>query len=195
MGLLHEFVEIGQRAVVGLDVAVVGNRVAVVVVLAGGDGHQPQAAHAQVVQVVQARREAAQVADAVAVAVLVAADEHFHERAVLPARGQRTARIGRGYAADVDGGQSWRGRGRRRGRHAAGTATTAAGREAGGCGARHEQGGQACETRARRIRQLIIAWDDATGLRRQRDGLIGGHGFEADGTAHAAGRWLERAAS
>ena len=56
-------------------IAEVRGGVTVVAVGVAGDGHEPQAAHAQRLQVVQGLDQAAQVADAVAVAVLVAAHE------------------------------------------------------------------------------------------------------------------------
>jgi hypothetical protein len=133
MGLRDEFVEVGDGAVVGLDGAVVGHRVAVVVVLALRDGHQPHALDAEVAQVVEPAGEALQVALAVAVAVLVAADEDLHERAVLPAVRQRAARVRGGHVAHVDGRRR---RGRRR--RAAATAATAGGQR----GEEH-QGGRA----------------------------------------------------
>ena len=97
MGLAQQLVKVGQCAVGGLDVAVVGGGVAVVAVGAAGDRHQPEAADAQLLQRVQRLREAAQVADAIAVAVLPAAHKDFHEGAVLPAFGQGTGARPLGY--------------------------------------------------------------------------------------------------
>jgi hypothetical protein len=54
VGLRDELVEVGQRAVLGRHGAEIGGGVAVVAVGVGGDGHQPDAADAQVLQVVQA---------------------------------------------------------------------------------------------------------------------------------------------
>ena len=96
-------VEIGQAAVVGLDAAEIGAGIAVIAVRTGGDGHQPQAADAQVFQVVQPAGQAAQVTDAVAVAVGIGAHEDFHEHAVLPALGQGAGRGLHSHRAGVDG--------------------------------------------------------------------------------------------
>jgi len=101
MRLFQQFVQVGQRAVGGLDVAVVGHRVAMVAVLALADRHQPEAGDAQVAQVIELRGEAAQVADAVAVAVLEAAHEDLHEGALLPTRSERAPGIGGSDGADI----------------------------------------------------------------------------------------------
>ena len=98
MRLVDQGVEVGQRAVLRLDGAVVGGGIAVVTVSAGGDGHQPQAAHAQGLQIVQLADQPAQIADAVAVTVGIAAHEDFHERALAPVRrqGAGAAQLGHG---------------------------------------------------------------------------------------------------
>ena len=89
--LLDQLVEVSQRAVVGLDRAVVGHGVAVVLVLAACDRHQPQPRDSQRLQVVEPADQALEVADAVAVAVLVTPDIDLHEGAVPPVRRQRAA--------------------------------------------------------------------------------------------------------
>ena len=95
-------VEVGQGAVFGRDRAVVGGRVAVVAVGVLGDRHQPDAVHAQFLQIVQALRETAQVADAVAIAVAPGAHEDLHERAMLPPFGQGARAVADRNRADVD---------------------------------------------------------------------------------------------
>src|SRR5690606_2153835 len=80
----QQVVEIGQRAVLGVDAAVVGDVVAVVAGR-GVDRHQPDAADAQRLQVVEFRGDAVQVADAVAVGV----DPAAHEDLVPHAGGGR----------------------------------------------------------------------------------------------------------
>ncbi len=95
----HEGLEVVGRAVVGLDRPIVGD---VIPVIAGrlGDGHQPEAGHAQivvrggvaVVEVVEALREPAQIADTVAVRVGETSDEHLVEDAVGPPRDGRLNR-------------------------------------------------------------------------------------------------------
>ena len=102
VGFVDEFVEIGQRAVLGCNGAIVGGGVTVVAVGIRGDGHEPDAAHTQVSQMVQRHRQAAQVADAVAVAVAPGAHEDFHEGAVLPAFGQGAAGRASRHRAGVD---------------------------------------------------------------------------------------------
>ena len=55
---LQQGAHVVHAAVVGLDAEVVGGGVAVVAVSAALDGHQPQAADAQVLQHIQARDQA-----------------------------------------------------------------------------------------------------------------------------------------
>ena len=102
MGLANQFVKVGQRAVVALDGAEVGGGVAMVAVGALLNRHQPQALDAQVLQIVKPRDQAAQITDAIAVAVLVRANKDFHERAVLPMRRQRVRRGPRWHGAAID---------------------------------------------------------------------------------------------
>ena len=59
-----------QRAVVGMDVGVVGDVVAVVAQRRGIERQQPERGDAEVLQVVELLGQAAEVADAVAVAVV-----------------------------------------------------------------------------------------------------------------------------
>ena len=79
-----EFIKVSQRAVVGLDVSKVSRGIAMVAVCAGCNGHEPNAFDAQVLQMVQRLNKAFQIANAIAVAVFVAAYKNFHERAVMP---------------------------------------------------------------------------------------------------------------
>ena len=88
VGSFDQVIKVGQGAVVGVDVAKVGGGVAMVVVSAGGDGHQPNAFHPQVLQMVQRLRQAFEIANAIAIAVAPAAHENFHEGAVVPPRRQ-----------------------------------------------------------------------------------------------------------
>ena len=87
--LREQLIKISQRAVGRLNRAKVGGGVAMVVVSAGGHGHQPDALDAEVLQVVQSLREAAQIANTVCVAVFVGAHKDLHECAMLPTCGQR----------------------------------------------------------------------------------------------------------
>ena len=121
----HEGLEVVGRAVVGLDRSVVGD---VVAVIAGrlGDRHQPEAGDAEivvgrrvaVVEVVEALREPAQVADTVAVRVGETSDEHLVEDAVGPPRDGRRDRgdlgTGRRAGARRPGSPRRSGCGRRR---------------------------------------------------------------------------------
>jgi hypothetical protein len=66
----HQPVEVGQRAVLRIDVLVVGDVVAEVHLRRGIDGRQPDRVHAQFLQVVQPLGDAVQIADAVAVRIL-----------------------------------------------------------------------------------------------------------------------------
>ncbi len=69
VGPLDHGVGVGERAEERVDVAVVGDVVAGVRLRRGVEGREPQCVDAEVTQVVQARGDAGQVADAVAVAV------------------------------------------------------------------------------------------------------------------------------
>jgi hypothetical protein len=70
-GLAHELLRVGERAERGIDAAVVGDVVAPVLVGRGRDGIEPDAVDTEPLQVIETRRDAAQVADAVAVRVHV----------------------------------------------------------------------------------------------------------------------------
>ncbi len=65
--------EVRHRAVLFLDGTVVLNGVTVIVVGAFSHRHQPDAGHAERLQVVEARYQPLQVADSIAIGVLVAA--------------------------------------------------------------------------------------------------------------------------
>ena len=70
VGFAEKRLEVGHRAVAGGDVVVVGDVVAVVAERRRVERQQPQAVHAQVLDVVEPLRQAAEVADPVAVGVL-----------------------------------------------------------------------------------------------------------------------------
>ena len=101
MCFAQQGIKVLQRAVLWFNAAEVGGGIAVVAVGAGGDGHQPDATDAQALQVVQALCHAAQVADAIAVTVAVAAHKNFHEGAALPSIGQHAAGVARLDRAEV----------------------------------------------------------------------------------------------
>ena len=86
--LAHQRVEVVERAVGGVDVAVVGDVVPPVPVGRAGDGREPHAGDAQAGQVVQLRDDAGQVADAVAVRVGVGAGVDLVEDAAVPPAAQ-----------------------------------------------------------------------------------------------------------
>ena len=77
-------IEIGQRAVHGIDVLVVGNVIAEIDLRRGIAGRDPDGVDAQVVQVAHLRRDALEIADAVIVAVGKAARIDLVEHGVLP---------------------------------------------------------------------------------------------------------------
>ncbi len=80
----HHGVEVGERAEPGVDVAVVGDVVAVVVLGRGVEGRDPDGVDAQLGEVGQPRRDAAQVAEPVAVGVGEGADVDLVADRVLP---------------------------------------------------------------------------------------------------------------
>ena len=75
--------EVLDRAEHGMNLAEVGNVVAVVLHRRREDGHEPQAVHAQVAEIIQFLRKAAQVAVAVAVAVEKTAHVNFIKDGIL----------------------------------------------------------------------------------------------------------------
>jgi hypothetical protein len=87
----HEGVEVGERAVLGVDLPVIEHVVAVVA-RGGMDGHQPDRVHLEVVararvsviQRVEVRGESGEVPDAVAIRVGEAPDEDLVEDLVPP---------------------------------------------------------------------------------------------------------------
>jgi hypothetical protein len=81
--LAQEGPEVAQRSVVGVDLGVVRDVVAVVAQRRGVEGQQPERVDAEVLQVVELRRQAAQVADPVAVAVVEGGDAELVEDRVL----------------------------------------------------------------------------------------------------------------
>ena len=84
---VQETLEIVQGAVAGMDRGVVGDVVAVVAQRRREKGHQPDGVDAQILQIIQLLREAAEVADAVAVAVVKRADvDLIDDRVLVPKR-------------------------------------------------------------------------------------------------------------
>ncbi len=83
VGGVDELHEVGEVAELGQDGGVVGD--VVTAVAQGGleEGREPQAVHAQPLQIVEFGGQALQVADAVAVAVLEGADQHLVEDGTL----------------------------------------------------------------------------------------------------------------
>ena len=69
VGLLDEQLEVGQRAVVGVDGGVVGDVVAVVAQRRGIKRQQPERRDAQVLEIIELLGQAPEITDAVAVAV------------------------------------------------------------------------------------------------------------------------------
>ena len=95
MARLRQCAEIRQRAVLRIDLAVIGD-VILVVAGAGHDGHEPQAVIAQTADIVQPAQQPGQVAHTVAVAVLIGAHKHL-----VPAAGRRLLlRLRAGKQAD-----------------------------------------------------------------------------------------------
>ena len=87
MGLAQEFLEILERAVVGMDAVIIRDVVAVVTQRRGIKGQQPQGIDAKPRQIVQAAGQAREIADAVAVAVHERLDVHFVNDGVLVPQG------------------------------------------------------------------------------------------------------------
>ena len=83
-GFGDEVVHVGQRAEHGVNIAVVGNVVAVVILRAAVDGAEPDGVDAQALQIAKPLDDAGQVANAVAVAVLKAAGIDLVDHSVFP---------------------------------------------------------------------------------------------------------------
>ena len=79
MGLIQKHLEVVHGAQIGVNGHVVGHIVAVVAQRAGVEGQQPQAVHAQILQVVQFPGQARKIALAVAVAVCKGTHRQFIE--------------------------------------------------------------------------------------------------------------------
>jgi hypothetical protein len=79
----HEPAKVLQRAVVGMHVAVVGDVIAVVAQRRGIEGQQPQRVDAELLDIVEALRQAGEVAEAVAVRVVERLDVHLVDDGVL----------------------------------------------------------------------------------------------------------------
>ena len=93
--LREHLVELGHRAELGRDGAVVADVVAVVVLRRGVDRRQPDHVDAEQLQVVQLRRDAGQVTDAVAVAVAEAARVDLVDDGLFPPVAVRACGHGR----------------------------------------------------------------------------------------------------
>ena len=85
--LAHEGAELRPRAVLRVDVAVVGDVVAVVAPRGGVERQQPQCVDAEVLDVVELARQAGEVAAAVVVAVEEGADVHLVDDRILEPQG------------------------------------------------------------------------------------------------------------
>ena len=81
--LADEVADVGAGAVVGMDVVVVGDVVAVVLERRGIEGQQPEGVDAEILQIVELFGEALEVADAVAVAVAEGLDVQLVDDGVL----------------------------------------------------------------------------------------------------------------
>ena len=87
VGGVEELLEVVEGAVAGIDVDVVGDVVAVVAQGRGEEGQQPEAGDAEVLQIIEAREQAGEVADAVAVGVAEGADVQLvDDRVFVPER-------------------------------------------------------------------------------------------------------------
>jgi hypothetical protein len=83
-GGAHELDKVAERAEMPVDAVVIDDVVAVVAVGRGIKGHEPEAGHAEVGQVVDALGQAVEVAATVAVAVEESLDVQAVEDGVLP---------------------------------------------------------------------------------------------------------------
>src|SRR5262249_23988933 len=89
VGRLEEVAEVFEVAVIGVDVGVVGDVVAVVLERRGVERQQPQGGDAEILEIVEAAAEAAEVADAVGAAVLKRPDVDLINDGVLVPEGIR----------------------------------------------------------------------------------------------------------
>ena len=80
----HEAIEISERAVLWIDVLVVGNVVAEIHVRRLIHRRKPDCIHAQLLEVVEPRSNPVQVADPVAIRVLKAARVYLVDHGILP---------------------------------------------------------------------------------------------------------------
>ena len=84
-GLAQELHEVAQRAVARADAVIVGDIVAIIAVRRGVEGQQPETGDTEAREMVQAHGEAAEVADAVPVAVHVRLDvDAVDDRVLVP---------------------------------------------------------------------------------------------------------------
>ena len=123
--LVEEALEVRQGAILGVDAHVVGDVVAVVPLRRGIEGQEPERGDAEILEVVELLAEPAEVARAVAVAVVVRADAQLvDDRVPVPVRPPRQRRrraraeahvggsLPRGIAAAGAPGKRRSGRGR-----------------------------------------------------------------------------------
>ena len=83
VGSGQEALEVADGAVARVDLGVVGDVVAVVSEWRGKEGKEPEACDAEILQVVEARDEAGEVTDAIAVRILEGADMKFVDDGVF----------------------------------------------------------------------------------------------------------------
>ena len=101
LGLLHEAAEILHGAEVGIDVAVVGDVVAVVAAGRGKERQQPKRGDAEILQIVELLGQPDEIADAVAVAVGERLDVQLVDDGILE---PELVRIERVFDLDLRGG-------------------------------------------------------------------------------------------
>ncbi len=85
LGVLHERDEVAERPMLVVDAVEVGNVVAVVAIRGWVERLEPHAGHAEALEVVEAPHQAFEVADAVAIGVLILLDvEAVDDRVLVP---------------------------------------------------------------------------------------------------------------
>ncbi len=103
-----EAFDIGQRAVVRIDPAIVGDVVAVIQLRRRIERQQPDRVHPQLGDIVQPRDQAREIANAVVVRIKERFDvQLIDDRVLVPQRG-RSRRPDRYVAANADAGRSFR---------------------------------------------------------------------------------------
>ena len=89
MGLAQEALEILQCPIRGMDVGVIGDVVPIVPQRRGAEGQEPNGRYSKIFQEIKLLRQAAEVADAIGVAVGESAHVHFVDDGVLVPRHTR----------------------------------------------------------------------------------------------------------